>query len=93
MKVCSVFDSKSESWSALITFKAVGQALRSFTDAVNGDGEYSRHAEDYTLFLLADFDEQSGVISVLAGPVVLSNGLPLVKSSNQLPLPLAGGES
>jgi len=81
MKVCAIYDAKAEAWLTPLFFQAVGQALRSFGDAVNqSDSEFGKHAEDYTLFLLGDFDSQSGLLQVQAAPVALAVGSTLKRS-------------
>jgi len=81
MKVCAIYDAKAEAWLTPLFFQAVGQALRSFGDAVNqNDSDFGKHPEDYTLFLLGDFDNQTGVLSVQPTPVALALGNTLKRS-------------
>jgi len=76
MKVCSIFDTKSEAWMTPLFFQATGQAVRSFADAVNqADSDFGKHPEDYTLFVLADWDPQEGKLEVLKAPVALVTGV------------------
>lgn len=78
MKMCAIYDSKAEAWMNPLWFQATGQAIRSFGDAVNKvDSEFGMHPEDYTLFLLGDFDPQTGKVSVLEAPVSLAVGINL----------------
>ena len=74
--MCSIYDVKAEAWLMPMFFLSKGQAVRSFSDAVNGDSEFSRHPEDYTLFLVAQFDERTGeVIPVNPEPLALAVNL------------------
>lgn len=77
--ICSIFDVKAEAWLVPMFFQGKGQAVRSFNDAVNDPGtEFGKHPEDYTLFLLGEFDERSGYISVRDAPEPLVVGVNLV---------------
>lgn len=41
-----------------------GEAIRSFSEAVNQkDHQFFRHAADYTLFALGEFDDGSGLMA------------------------------
>lgn len=78
MKMCAIHDSKAEAWMTPLFFQATGQAIRSFADAVNQpDSEFGKHPEDYTLFLLGDFDPATGVVEVARTPVSLAVGINL----------------
>jgi uncharacterized protein len=58
--IFTVYDSKTEAYLPPFYAQSKGAALRSFMDAV-GDPqhEFAKHAEDYTLFYLGTFDDQS----------------------------------
>lgn len=76
MKMYTVYDSKSESYTNPTCNPARGQALRSFSDAVNsGSGVLSDHPEDFTLFEIGDFDPDSGNITLYDAKVSVVNGL------------------
>jgi hypothetical protein len=72
----SVYDSKSETYSPPNPQPARGQALRSFTDAVNtqSDSLLHTHPEDFTLFEVGTFDSSTGEI-VSIPKVSVVNGL------------------
>ena len=75
-KACSIYDAKAEAWLTPMFFQAVGQAYRSFEDVVNSeDSEFYKHPEDYTLFLIGDWDERSGQFTVHEAPVPLAKGV------------------
>ena len=78
-KLYYIYDSKSETYTAPTVNPARGQALRSFTDAVNAkDGGQpsviSTHPEDFTLFEIGDFNPFTGEIT-LHTKVSVANGL------------------
>lgn len=75
-KLYVLYDVKSETYTAPTLNPARGQALRSFSDAVNdGKSILSQHPEDFTLFEVADYDTKTGVISVYETKIAVANGL------------------
>lgn len=77
MVICSIHDTKAEAFSQPMFFQAVGQALRSFIDAVtderDGNNNFAKHPEDFNLFRIGTFDDQTGEI-VPEAPFHLGNG-------------------
>lgn len=65
--VVCVRDSAVGAFATPVYVPAVGVALRSFTDEVNRsapENQLFAHPDDFMLYHLADFDEESGVFSV-----------------------------
>lgn len=59
MLMFSIYDEKAEMYSRPFYAITVGEAIRTFTDAVNSENSpYNRHPEDYTLFSVGQFDDQ-----------------------------------
>lgn len=61
--VCAVFDSAVMAYGQPFFVPAIGAALRSFTDEVNRkaqDNALNQHPDDYTLHVLATFDDETG---------------------------------
>ena len=81
--ICSVYDCKAEAWLTPMFLQARGQAVRIFSDAVNGDGDLAKHPEDYTLFCIGEFDELKGSIEAYDAPVVLEKGMNIVWRDEQ----------
>jgi len=80
MSICSVFDSKAESWHSPMVFQAVPQASRSFGDAVNQkDSDFNKHPEDYALFHLGEFDDETGNLFPLKSPEVICTGVSVMR--------------
>lgn len=76
MRLCvvSVFDSAAQAFGRPVFVAAPGQALRSFQDEVNkGEGDLSKHPEDFTLYQLGWFDDNSGQFDT-DSPAVLMRG-------------------
>ncbi|QCQ84638.1 nonstructural protein [Blackfly microvirus SF02] len=64
--LCSVFDTKVGSFAPTFCCKSRGEAIRSFEDAVRDPKmPFAAHPGDYQLFAVGDFDDISGVISVV----------------------------
>lgn len=60
-KVYTCYDSKTEIYMTPFMARNMGEALRSFQDAVNDPKTtISQHPEDYTLFEIASYDDSTG---------------------------------
>lgn len=76
MLVFSVYDSKAKAYMQPFFFKTQGLAIRAFSSAVQqADHEFSKFAEDYTLFHLGEFDEASGVMTSLPTPAPVNKAV------------------
>lgn len=72
MQICAIHDSKSGLYTQPLFFQAVAQAIRSFGDAVNDEkSDYHRHPEDYSLWHLGTYDDNTGALLPLNVPTVL----------------------
>lgn len=62
--VVAVFDRAAQLFGRPFFVAAKGQAIRSFTDEINRkDGErseFSKHPQDFDLFLLSTYDDEQG---------------------------------
>lgn len=57
LKLFSIYDSKSETYSVPHAVKTRGEAIRSLSDLLReGKHDFALHPEDYTLFELGTFD-------------------------------------
>ncbi len=75
MKVFSIYDMKTEVYSKPFFCLTTGEAIRTFTDAVNEpNSPFNRHPEDFNLFEIGVFDDGAAVIK---GDVPLSLGCAL----------------
>lgn len=64
--VVSVFDSASQMYGQPVFSPSRGVAIRSFSDEVNrtgADNALNGHPEDFTLFQLAEFHEETGIFT------------------------------
>lgn len=71
-KVYSVFDSKAAVYGTPFFMPNDAMAVRAFTDLVNGpENMISVHPEDFSLFVLGDFDDQLAKLTSLQAPLNL----------------------
>lgn len=72
LKVFSVRDDKAALFMSPFFFSAVGQAVRAFSDLVNdASSMVGRHPEDFGLFEIGAFDDNSGKLESLPAPKLL----------------------
>lgn len=71
-KIYSVYDSKAEAYGVPFFQRSRGEATRSWITIANDateDNAIYRHAEDFTLFEIGEFDEHTGHLHPYATPV------------------------
>ena len=62
--MAAVYDSAVGVYFQPFFARSRAEAIRSFVDVANKDGHpFSNHPGDYTLFIIAEWDEESGRIS------------------------------
>lgn len=75
----AVRDLATDSYNRPFFVQHAAQALRSFTDEVNNrDSEVSRHAQDYELWLIGTFEDDTG--SMASNPARLARAIDLKKA-------------
>ncbi|RYF45625.1 MAG: hypothetical protein EOO38_15670 [Cytophagaceae bacterium] len=80
LKIFAVYDSKAEAYLQPFFMPSRGTALRAFTDAVNDpQGSFQKHAADYTLFELGEYNDADASITELTPKVNLANARELLK--------------
>ena len=68
-RVYTVYDSAAESYMQPFYLPSKGQAIRSFTDAVNDPSHaFSKYPDDYTLFELGSYDDSKAQFFLLSAP-------------------------
>lgn len=76
MKIFTVFDVKAERYIQPFFSPTEGTAMREFRMAANDeDHSFCKYAEDYTLFLMGEWDDENGVIDMLVAMKPLGNAL------------------
>lgn len=65
MKLFTIFDVRSESFSPVLGYPARGAALREFVDQTREpQSSIAKHPGDFILFEIGEFDQSTGVLSV-----------------------------
>ena len=83
--VFSVYDSKAEMFNQPMFFKAKGEALRAFEDEANRtESAIFKHPGDYTLFLIGDYDVETGLLTPLGTPQSLGLGVEFQRADSPM---------
>nr|DAI03088.1 MAG TPA: DNA binding protein [Microviridae sp.] len=75
LHVMSVKDNAAQTFGRPFFMPSTGVALRSFTDEVNRaaeDNQLYKHPEDFDLYQLGTFDDETGVFELLTFPKVFA---------------------
>lgn len=86
MKLFSVYDSKAEAYLPIFQSATIGTAIRTFEQAVNEESSpFHKHAADYTLFMIGEYDEQTGIVSpIQAGHTNLGTALSFLAAAQNI---------
>lgn len=77
-KIYAIYDTKAAAFLTPYFAPTHGVAVRSLQDAVNDPAhQFSRHAEDYSLHCLGEFDPELGTIEVPPKPEFVTLALSL----------------
>lgn len=80
LQIFAVYDKKSAAYAPPFFYNQKGQALRAFEDAVNDSASpLCKHAEDFSLFLIGEWNEISGILTPLPNPVHVEEALNVKK--------------
>jgi len=75
--LCSVKDRAADAYGRPMFVPSVGVAIRSFSDEVNrqdADNQLFNHPDDFDLYELGEFDDNSGQFALHELPKLLSLG-------------------
>jgi poly-D-alanine transfer protein DltD len=76
LKIFTIRDDKLETYNQPFFVPTIGAAERDFTDHANQtDSPLSKHPEDYTLFLLGEYDQLSGSMDLEPTPKALMKAI------------------
>ena len=65
LKVYSVYDSKTQAYMSPWFARSRGEAIRSFTEAVNDPKSmFHKYPADFTMFELGTWDDQAGTVTL-----------------------------
>ena len=72
-KICAIRDTVAEAWMRPMFFQSTGQAIRALQDeVVKVDSEFGKHPEDYHMFLVGEWDDETGEVRELLHDKVVS---------------------
>lgn len=81
--VVAIFDSKLECYGKPLFFKTKGEAMRAFIDECNRpESQMHKHAADFTLFHVANYDEGKGMFENLRTPMSLGVAIEMVREQD-----------
>lgn len=72
--VCSIFDRGVQSFGQPLFVPHTNAAVRSFIDEVNRpapDNNLYNHSDDFDLYLIAEYDDSTGVFSVNSPSILI----------------------
>jgi hypothetical protein len=85
--LCSVHDSCAEVWADPFTSVNTGSAIRSFSDAVNNDGnDLNAHPEHFNLYQIGSWNPDDGFAEFFTEPKILVRAIDVKMASDQLPM-------
>jgi len=80
LKVYAIYDIKVQLFQQPFYMQTNLQAIRGFADLVNDEkSSLNKHPEDYRLFELGDYDEESGTFKNTEQPVLLAEAMEYTK--------------
>ena len=86
----AIYDSKVGVYFQPFFARSTAEAIRSFSDTVNQEGHiFNKHPGDFTLFVLAKWNEDSGRFDPTPTPISLGVGIEFITKDgpeNQLDL-------
>lgn len=83
-RMFSVHDVKCNTFLSPFIAPTNGSAIRSFSDIVNQpESVIHKHPEDYNLYFVGEFEQDSGALLPLTAPVFLESALNLLPSNGQ----------
>lgn len=82
VKMFSILDAKTGAYMQPFFALAIGQAARMFGDNINEkDSPFNKHPEDYVLYHVADFDDNSGEVTPV-GPNYVNKALHFISPTH-----------
>lgn len=75
--IFSIYDQKAKAYLQPFFSLNEDTATRELTKAVNGDGDFNKFSEDYTLFSLGTFDQNKGEFTLNESQLLVCNAATL----------------
>lgn len=84
LKVFTVRDSKVEAYLQPFFMRSYGEAERAFRTVMNNpEHQMSKHPEDFSLYEIGDYDDNTGIIEPLMEPKHIVKGVDVHKAYPQ----------
>jgi len=84
LQLFAVLDNKMELYLAPITARNIAVAVRIFETAVLSQGhDFNTHPDDYSLWLIGEFDQSSGEVKSLPAKTVVQGHQIINKHKNE----------
>jgi hypothetical protein len=77
LTLCTVKDRAADAYGRPMFVRSIGEAIRSFSDEVNRqaeDNQLYNHSDDFDLYELGEFDDNTGLMSLHDQPKLVSLG-------------------
>lgn len=83
-KVFCVYDSKAKAFSSVQNYRSTEEAKRAFTLACQQeDSNWYLYAEDYSLFEIGDYDDETGLHEPYQVPVMILQAIQASKNHSE----------
>lgn len=83
LKVYSVYDHQIESFARPFFMQSKGEAIRGWIQVVNDPGtQINKTPQDFILFELGEYDDQTGMFSQPKAPVPIAPALEYIKKQD-----------
>lgn len=86
--LCAVYDEKAQLYNSMFFPKNIGTAIRGFGDACRDPKTVLHaHPEDYSLYHIGHFDDESGQVQNVIPPVFLARATEFKQSNPAVSAP------
>lgn len=79
--VCAIYDTQAKVYASPFYMNTKGEAVRAFSDAVNDAqmGSLNKHPQDFLLFCIGEWDDNTGKLVSYSPPERLALGSDFVR--------------
>lgn len=82
-----IYDSKIPVYEELLALRSKAEAIRMFETTVQTkDNRLNKYPSDYSMFLIGEWDEETGLITSYPAPQHIASALEFVNSVDNVPL-------
>ena len=85
LKCYTVYDGKVAAYLPPFYCRADGEAIRMFAESVMSEGhQFAKHPEDFTLFYIGEYDDETAKVECVITPVSLGTALEFLAGRAQV---------